>query len=110
MQIRVPALAQVFPIAVHPLDQPDLLFPSPALDLLFARNRLVNVVEALVIHQSAHVEMAGESVNGVRLVLPYTPDKIIGYAGVQNAGSIRDDVNVVAVVPDSLGALSLDSR
>src|SRR5574340_262708 len=64
-----PALGQVFPARVHPLDEGDFLLPSPPFQLLLPADGFQNVVEFLVIHQPVAFVLAGETLKLTALVL-----------------------------------------
>src|SRR5712692_673162 len=59
--LRSPRLSQIFTPRIHRLNQSNLLRPSPALQLLFPPNGLVNVVKLLVVHQPVAMIFAGKT-------------------------------------------------
>src|SRR5262249_37611466 len=59
-----PIFGQVLPARVDHLNQSNLLFPAPALDLLLARNGHLHVLVALVVNEAMALIFLGEPFNG----------------------------------------------
>ena len=56
------------------------------------------------------MEMAGKSIDLSAVVLMHPANKIVGHARVENASSVRNDIDVVAMVPHRLTTLPLDYK
>src|ERR1700687_5653702 len=82
-RIFEPARSQILPSRIESRDQPQLLFSSPALQLLFARNRFVTVVVALPVHETYGIVLIGKTLVPVHFVLENTAVKIVGHADVE---------------------------
>ena len=81
-----PLLAQVAPCRVRPLYQLNFLFSSPAFDLLFSTDGVVNVLVMFKPHQSMALVGGGEArETGVGVLLCSTFN-IVGDAGVEDIG------------------------
>ena len=65
--VPIPIRSQVFPSRIKPPNQPQLLLPPPALQLLFAIDRLGDLIEALPIHKPRGVVVVSKSLRPVRL-------------------------------------------
>ena len=97
--IVVPPCSQILPSSIELRDQPQFLFSSPALQLLFARDRFVDVIVALPIHETDRVVLVRKSFVVVRLVLEDAPVEIVGHADIEGSpGTALEDVDVIAMV------------
>ena len=86
------------PIGIYALNQLDLLFSAPPLDLLFSADCAANIIVALEIHQATNMKVTSETLEHLGLVFPYPFPQFAGEACVQNPRRIRDDVNVITMV------------
>src|SRR6266481_6663740 len=82
-RIFEPARCQILPSRIESRDQPQLLFSSPALQLLFTRDGFVNVVVARPIHETYGIVLIGKTLLPVHFVLKNTAAKIVGHADVE---------------------------
>src|SRR5207245_9570861 len=92
------ACSQILPSGIESRDQPQLLFSSPALQLLFTRDGFVNVVIAFPIHETYGIVLIGKTLLPVHFVLKNTAAKIVGHADVEGpAGTALQHVDVEAI-------------
>src|SRR5260370_22383245 len=97
-RIFEPARSQILPSRIESRDQPQLLFSSPALQLLFTRDRFVNVVVALPIHETYGIVLIGKTLLPVHFVLKDTAATIVGHAYVEGPpGAALQHVDVEAI-------------
>ena len=82
-------LAQVAPCRVRPLYQ---RCPSPAFDLLFSTDGIVDVLAMFKPHESMALVGGSEAETGVGVLLRSTFN-IVGDAGVEDMSSAGDDVH-----------------
>ena len=82
-RIFEPARSQILPSRIESRDQPQLLFSSPALQLLFTRDGFVNVVIAFPIHETYGIVLIGKTLLPVHFVLKNTAAKIVGHSDVE---------------------------
>ena len=95
---RIQQLRQeVFPFGISALNKQILLFPAPALDLLFPFKRRVYVCGLLKIDKLRNIIPRGEALGiCVNSMLLQTPVQIVGHAGVnRRVGTIRKEVDIV---------------
>ena len=78
-------LRQIAPIRVRRLDQLDLPFPLPILDLFFARDRGVHRPGEFEPDERFDAIAFGEAVEGAVAVLANALDQVRGDAGVERA-------------------------
>ena len=64
-----PVFRQVLPPRIHLLDQEDLFFATPTLDLLFSVDGLLHVLITLVVDQAMALVFLGKAFDRVILVL-----------------------------------------
>ena len=93
-----PLLAQVAPCRVRPLYQLNFLFSSPAFDLLFSTDGIVDILVMFKPNESMALVSGSEAgETGVGVLLRSTFN-IVGDAGVEDMSSAGDDVHVVVMV------------
>ena len=93
LQLRIPPITQVVPIAIHGFDQPDFLLPSPRLDLLFAGDPALGVLPTFEINQPALMPRIRHAFDGFRLVLKDSLAKVAGKTNIEVPWRIRQDVH-----------------
>lgn len=85
-----------------------LLCSVPALELLFAVDGFVHVIEGFVVNGAVAAVLFGKSFDLVVLVLRDTAVETVGHADVDHAGFAGHDVDAVAVIV--LGSSRAESR
>jgi hypothetical protein len=71
------------PSGIIPLNQPELLFTAPSLDLLFARDRVANVRELFAMDQSEDFVSECETWDKSLAMFNHATLEVVGYADVQ---------------------------
>ena len=106
----VPSATEVFPNRVVALDQGNLFFASPCLDLLFSLEGGKDIIGLFEVDDPIY-PIAGRQFRSTPLfVLKYTADKISGHTDIQYARTTGEDVNEVATHPASKADSSLRSE
>src|SRR5262249_51212571 len=88
-------LTQVPKFRIHLADQRQLLFPPPALDLLFSRDGITNVSERLKIDEPGDVIPLRKSLNDFAFVLYHSALQVAGHPGIEHAAGIAQNVDVI---------------
>src|SRR5579859_4035328 len=91
----VPILAHVDPSRIGLFDERGFLFAAPAFQLLFARNRLCNILITLEPHKAIAVVLLCESIMLFPFVFKHALEQIAGHPDVDGAASARHDVGEV---------------
>src|ERR1700730_14087868 len=87
---------EIDPCRVGPLDQIDLPFATPLLELFLPRDRVEDVVVAFKPNKKMNPISRRESAPGLRLVLVHATDQIVGHPYVEGPMfPACQDVNVV---------------
>src|ERR1700730_14828225 len=87
---------EIDPCRVGPLDQIDLPFATPLLELFLPRNRVEDVVVAFKPNKKVNPVSRRESAGSVRLVLVHATDQIVGHPDVERPMfTACQDVDVV---------------
>jgi hypothetical protein len=94
----VPRFAQVIPGRIHLLNKRYLLGAGPAFDLLFSRQRRVDVLEMLKPYQPMTFVLSGKTRDRRRLMLSGSASDTISHATIQNSRTAANYVHVVMVV------------
>jgi len=90
-----PSLRQIKPVRVERLDQRNLLRPPPALELLFAVDRLLNFVERFPVQQALYLILVREPFNSMELVLEDSFVQVAGHADIESSREAAHDVHAV---------------
>ena len=107
----VPVFAQIKPLRIHRLDQHNLLFPAPTLELLFAIDCLVNLIVRLPIKKPLDIVVIREARNTVKLVLECPLVQVACHSDVECAGNAAHDVNTItsSSAHEGIGVLRLSA-
>src|SRR5581483_5251006 len=97
-----PVRGQVLPGRVLALDQPHLLSATPALQLLFPSDSVLDPGMLLVVNEAVDLVVAGKAANLFAAVLENSRCQVAGHADVQHPRLAGENVNVVAVLHDSM--------
>lgn len=97
--LRSPLLREIFPPWILRLDQSNLLRSRPALQLLLPSNRLVNILEALVINEPIAPILAGKPFDVPVLMLQGTAVDAVGHADVKRSRTAANDIDEIVVIP-----------
>jgi len=81
--LRSPLLGKIFPTGIRRLDERNLLRSRPALQLLLASKRSLDIVKALVVDQPVASVLAGEPFDFSALVFQCAPVNGVGHADVE---------------------------
>jgi hypothetical protein len=103
---HIPFRRQIFPRRVPLRDQPLFLRSIPALQLLFAIDRLIHIIKRFVINQPMTSIPSGESLDHVVPVFPNPPMEIVAHPDVQNSRPARDHVYEIVMLLHNSTALS----
>src|SRR5271154_1296659 len=95
-------LSQVGPARILGFNQSELLPSGPALQLFPPPNGLVNVLEALVVHQPIAMILAGKSLDLASLVLKGAPVDAVGHADIQSPRTTANNVGEIPMLPHNL--------
>jgi hypothetical protein len=95
--LRSPLPGHIFPARILCFDQRDLLRPAPALQLLLATDRLMNVVEAFKVHQPVAMVFAAEAFRLAGLMLKHAAVDAVRHANVKRSRAAAHDVNEIRV-------------
>ena len=82
------------PCRVLLLNDGQLLFSTPAFDLLFAEDGLVDVLKCLESHQARAAVGFAETVEGAVFVLLNSPEQIVCHTAVEDASAACHEVDV----------------
>src|SRR3954468_12101762 len=104
LQMRIPSVAQIVPVAIHRFDEPYLLLTSPWLDLLFTRDRALRILPRFKIDQPTVIPRVCHTFDRFCLVFKDALAKVAGEPHVKVPRRIRQDVN-----PEPVFALMLHS-
>ena len=99
--LLVPLATQILPLRIRFLDERDLLFAPPPLQLLLATDRLYHLAVGLVVQKPVNIMLFGKSRKGMVLMLPEAEGQVAGNANVQRAAEAADNVNRVAMFTSS---------
>ena len=88
---------EVFPGGVGALDQFDLLLAGESLELGFARNGVVDVLEELVVDEAVDGVACGVGVGFGGAVSGYAVEEMVGHADVEVSRAAGEDVDPEAV-------------
>ena len=90
-----PFSRQIQPVRIEELDQRNFLRSPPALELLFAVDRLLNLIERLPVQQTLDLIFVRESFDTVKFVLKDTFTQVACHADVESSRKAAHDVRVV---------------
>lgn len=93
--VAVPVPGEVIPARVSLRDQSHLLFPQPPLELLFPRDRIMDITIFLEENKAIGLVLLRKPFQFSGFVLLDTPFKIVRDSDIDRAGCAGDDVDVV---------------
>jgi hypothetical protein len=89
---------EVFPGWIGGFDEGDLLLPGEVLQVFFARDGVVDVLEAFVVDEAVDFVFCGESIGFAIAVLAKTDEQMVGDSDVEGAGAAGENVDEILVV------------
>jgi len=98
-EASIPTVAEVPPIRVCLLDQPELFCSGPVFNLFFSGACTVNVAERFQVDQRIDPVTEREALDLARSMLLDSSFDIVGEPDVQGARLVRHDVDIVGLAP-----------
>lgn len=94
-EVTLEVLAQITPVRVHGLDQTDLLFAPPTLNLLLASDGGNHIGERFILHQARKTVVLGKASGELVLELENAPGEVARHNGVERMRRIAHCIYVV---------------
>ena len=91
----IPLLAEISPCRVHRDDESNLLDSQPAFDLLFALDRVVNILKAFEVSEAIEFVFRGEAGSSAHFVFAHSTDEIVCNSRIECFEPVSHDVDEV---------------
>src|SRR5215831_18912441 len=92
-----PIFGLILPAWIHFFNQRNLLFPTPAFDLLFAPNCNLHILLTFVVHKSVTLVLLGKPVNRIISMLMDALFKEAGDSDVKSSRAAGENIHLILV-------------